>query len=129
MPIEYEIDHEQRLVEARGRGTLTHEDVFGYQREIWSRAEVAGYDELVDMSGVEAIDLPSVEEIRNLAGLSAAMDSGGSTSRLAIVAPDDYAFALGRMYETYRALDSRSTKQVAVFRSRKDAMAFLRPAP
>ena len=128
MPIEYEIDHEQRLVKARGRGTLTHEDVFGYQREIWSRAEVAGYDELVDMSGVEAIDLPSVEEIRNLAGLSATMDSGGSTSRLAIVAPDDYAFALGRMYETYRALDSRSTKQVAVFRSRKDAMAFLRPA-
>jgi hypothetical protein len=34
MPIESEIDHERRLVTARGRGTLTHEDVFGYQRDV-----------------------------------------------------------------------------------------------
>ena len=37
MPIEYWIDHERRLVMAKGHGTLTHEDVLGYQRDIRSR--------------------------------------------------------------------------------------------
>ncbi len=30
MPIDYVIDHEQRLVMAKEHGTLTHEDVTGY---------------------------------------------------------------------------------------------------
>jgi hypothetical protein len=50
VPIDYLINHERRVVLARCRGVLTDEDVFGYQHEVWSRPEVAGYDELVDMS-------------------------------------------------------------------------------
>jgi hypothetical protein len=48
MPIAYCIDHERRLVMAKGYGTLTHEDVLGYQRDIRSHPELAGYDELMD---------------------------------------------------------------------------------
>ena len=128
MSIESEIDHERRLVTARGRGTLTHEDVFEYQREVWSRADVAGYDELVDLSDIDRIDLPSTGEVRNLATLAASMDPKGSRSKLAIVARDDFAFGLGRMYETYRGLDPRSTKEVRVFRTVPEALAYLRPA-
>jgi hypothetical protein len=128
MSIESEIDHERRLVTARGRGTLTHEDVFGYQREVWSRADVAGYDELVDLSGIDRIDQPSTGEVRSLATLAASMDPKGSRSKLAIVARDDFAFGLGRMYETYRGLDPRSTKEVRVFRTVPEALAYLRPA-
>ncbi len=47
MPIEYLIDHERRLVMAKGQGTLTDEDVFGFQRDVWSRPEVNGCNELV----------------------------------------------------------------------------------
>jgi hypothetical protein len=43
------------------------------------------------------------------------------------VAPGDYAFGLGRMYESYRRMEGRSTKQVGVFRSLAEAMAFLEP--
>jgi hypothetical protein len=125
MPIEYYIDHEQRLVMAKGHGILTHEDIFEYQRGVWSIPELAGYDELMDMSHVEHITLPSTERIRELARLSAEMDARTSTSRFAIVAPTDLAFGLGRMYATYRSLDDRSTKQVSVFRSREAALAFL----
>ena len=57
MPIVHRIDHERRLVVAEGRGIVTDQDVFGYQRDVWSRPEVAGYDELVDMSEVEDIAL------------------------------------------------------------------------
>jgi hypothetical protein len=125
MPIEHTIDYERRLVIARGRGILTDRDVFDYQRGVWSRPEVAGYDELVDMSGIEGIDLPSIERVRELAQLSAAMDEGAPPSRLAIVAPKDYAFALGRLYEAYRGLDQRSRKHVSVFRTVEDALAWL----
>jgi len=125
MPIEYTIDPARRLVLARGHGTLTHQDVFGYQREVWSRPEVAGYDELMDMSAVEHIALPSTDQVRQLAQLSASMDSPSHASRFAIVAPRHLAFGLGRMYEAYRSLEERSTKEVSVFRSMEEALAFL----
>jgi len=125
MPIEHEIDHKRRLVIARGRGVLTNRDVFEYQHSVWSSPEVAGYDELVDMTGVERIDLSSIESVRELAQTSAAMDKDNPPSRLAIVAPKDYAFALGRLYETHRGLDERSRKTVSVFRHIGEAMAWL----
>lgn len=125
MPIEYTIDHGRRLVMATGRGTLTSDDIFNYQQQVWSLPEVSGYDELMDMTNVERIDLRSVDRIKRLAELSASMDPAAVQSKFAIVAPGDYAFGLGRMYESYRRLEGRSTKQVGVFRSMEEAQAFL----
>ena len=125
MPIEYQIVHERRLVMAQGRGTLTGLDVFGYQRNVWSLPKVAGYDELIDMTQVEDIALPSTQRVRELARLSAEMDARSTTSRFAIVAPSEFAFGLGRLYEIFRSLDDRSTKHVGVFRSLDEALAFL----
>jgi hypothetical protein len=125
MPIEFRIHHDRRLVHAEGHGTLTDREIFEYQREVWSRPDVAGYDELIDMSAVEHIAAPSSERIRELAALSAAMDAPQSESKFVIVAPEDLAFGLGRMYETYRGLNQGSKKQVSVFRSLADALAFL----
>jgi hypothetical protein len=67
MPIEYRIDSERRIVIARGYGTFTHADVLRYQRDVWSRPELAGYDELVDMSHVELIALSSTGRLREVA--------------------------------------------------------------
>jgi len=50
MPLAHRIDHRPRLVIARASGTLTDEEVFAYQKDVWSRPDVAGYDELVDMT-------------------------------------------------------------------------------
>jgi hypothetical protein len=125
MPIEYLIDHDRKLVLAKARGTVTDQDVFGYQREVWSRDDVAGYDELVDMSEVEHIALPSVDRVRELASLSVHMDAPSLSSKLAIIAPQDVAFGLGRMFATYREMGAQSTKQVEVFRSLGEALAFL----
>jgi hypothetical protein len=125
MPIEHEIDHKRRLVIAKGRGVFTDSDVFEYQRGVWSRPELAGYDELIDMTAVGEIDVPSFQRVRDLAQVSAAMDGDAVPSRLAIVAPQDFAFALGRLYEAHRGLDKRSRKTVSVFRSIGDALAWL----
>jgi len=99
--------------------------VFGYQRDVWSLPGVAGYDELVDMTQVENIALPSTEQVRTLASLSADMDVPSKKSRFAIVAPTEFAFGLGRLYEILRSLNDRHTKEVRVFRSLDEAKAFL----
>jgi hypothetical protein len=127
MPIDYYIDHGRRLVVARGRGVFTDADAFGYQREVWSRPEVAGYDELVDMTAVEEIatPVPAGPRIQQLAGVAAAQDPPTSAGKFAIVAPGPLAFGLAREYKTYRELDARTKKQVEVFRSIAEALSFL----
>jgi hypothetical protein len=121
----YEIDHTHRIVRVKAEALLTAEEMFAYQREVWSRLDVAGYDELIDVSGVERIVGPSPTRIAELADLSARMDSQASPSRLAIVVPDDFAFGLGRMYQAYRATNPSSRKEVAVFRSPVEAVRWL----
>jgi len=124
MPLDYHIDHARRLVVATGRGIVTEQDVFAYQREVWSRPDVTGYDELVDMRGVEHIVLPTSASIQELAALSANMDTA-IRSKFAIVAPENLANALGRIYGAYRWLDDRSTKRVDVFRTLDEALVWL----
>src|SRR5262245_21607011 len=118
MPLEHRIDHRRRLVLTRATGTLTGPEMFAYQREVWSRPDVAGYDELVDMTDVEHVAFESVERLTALASVSASMDAGAPATRFAIVAPRDFEFALGRMYSSHREVESRSTKRLAVFRTR-----------
>jgi len=125
MPIAYRVDHGARVVVAAGHGLLTDTDVFGYQREAWSRSDVAGYNELIDMTHVDQIALPSADRIRDLAQLSAEMDDPKTLTRLAVVVTDNFAFGLGRMLQAYRELDRRSTKEIGIFRTMEEALAFL----
>lgn len=125
MSIDYSIDRMRRIVFARGRGVFTHRDVFDYQREVWSRPDVAGFHELVDMTDVQEIEQPSAQRMQDLADLSAATDPPTAETKFAIVAADDLAFGLGRMYEAYRGMNTRSTKKVAVFRTLAEAMQWL----
>jgi hypothetical protein len=104
---------------------LTDQDVFDYQQQVWSAPGVAGFNELVDMTEVEEIVPPPSDRVRALANVSAEMDPPDHPSRFAIVASQDLAFGLGRMYGAYRELSPRSTKQVAVFRTRKAALNWL----
>lgn len=125
MPIIYKIDHTRRLVVTAGYGIFSDSDVFGYQQDVWSRPDVIGYNELVDMTAVKHIALPSVGRIRQLAELGAQMDAPALKSKFAIIAPDDIAFGLGRMFANQRSLDGRSTKEVEVFRTAAEAFVYL----
>jgi len=110
---------------ATGQGTVTDEDIFAYQTTVWSRPEVAGFDELADFRAVDHIAFESTARMRELAALSAKMDHPSTASKLAIVAPQDIAFGLGRMYEAFREMDASTTKQVEVFRQLEEALAYL----
>jgi len=125
MPIDYRIDHEERVVLAQGHGAVSAADLFAYQREVWSRPDVVGFSELMDMTDAQEVVEPSAEGIHALAELSAAMDPPAGGGRFAIVAPQNLTFGLGRMYQAYRELSGRGTKQVAVFRSMAEALRWL----
>jgi hypothetical protein len=125
MPIEYRVDPDRRLVVAEGHGTVSFEEITQYQRDLWARSDLAGYDELMDMTDVQAALQPTPARMKELAELAATMDSAHGRSRFAIVAPQHEFFGLGRMYEAYRGMASRSTRQVAVFRDRAQAMLWL----
>ena len=129
MPIVTRVDHGRRLVISKASGTLQDQDVFRYQRTIFGRPDVPGYDELVDMTEVEKIALPSAARARELAVLSASMDrphpSAGRPSRFAIVAPDEIAAAIGKMYQAFREMQPGSIKEVAVFRTMAEAKTHL----
>ena len=125
MPIEYQIEHDRRLVSARAIGNLTAEDIFNYQREVWSLPEARGYNELIDMSNVEEIVSPTEEKLVELAKISATMDDRKIATKFAIVASAPFAYGMGQLYEAYRNINPRSTKVVQVFRSMKDAMEWI----
>jgi hypothetical protein len=125
MSIEYHIDHGRRLVLVNASGKLTPEDFFNYQRNVWSLPEVRGFNELVDMSKVEEILSPTFERISELAKLSANMDDNTISTKFAIVAPDTFAYGMGRLYEVFRNVNPRSTKKVRVFRSMQEAIDWI----
>jgi hypothetical protein len=125
MPIAYRIDRDRRLVVAAAYGTVTDADVFGYQRDVWSRPDVAGFNELVDMTHAGNIATPGAGRVRDLASLAGSMDAKTRPSRFAIVAPSDVAFGMGRMFQSFRHLAAEGTKEVSVFRTMAEAIAFL----
>ncbi len=125
MPLEYRIDRERRVVFATATRILSVEDVFAYQREVWSRSDLAGFDEVVDLSPAEELVLASSDRVRALAELAAAMEVPGASSRLAIVAPQDLAYGFARMFETYRTMDQGGAKVMSVFRSMQAALDWL----
>jgi hypothetical protein len=127
MPVDYYIDHAHRLVVAHYKGIFSTSDVTRYQLEVRSQPEVAGFDELVDLTGVEeiAVHIPVGPDFEELASLAAVHDPPGSMAKLAIVAPTALAFGLASAYKTFRELDPHNRKQVGVFRTMDEALSFL----
>jgi hypothetical protein len=125
MPITYAIDRPRRIVYASASGVLTPQDLFTYQNEVWSAPELRGYDECVDMLAVTDIEAATGSNMKALAELSARMDDPSAQSKFAIIAHEDLHYGLARMYEAYRSMQPKSTRTLAIFRTRKAALRWL----
>jgi hypothetical protein len=53
------------------------------------------------------------------------MDDRAIATKFAIVASDTFAYGMGQIYEAYRNPNPRSSKEVRVFRSMKDALDWI----
>lgn len=125
MPLEYRIDRDRRVVFATATRTLSDQEIFAYQREVWSDEGLTGYDEVVDLGPVEDLVVSSGDRVRAFAELASAMDVPGVRSRLVIVAPSDLTYGFARMFETYRGMSRSRQKTVSVFRSMQAALDWL----
>jgi hypothetical protein len=125
MPLVFRIDHEARVIVVAGFGVLTDDEFFNHHRRLITLDETIGYDELIDLTHITRIALPSADRVRELAAEAAGSDERRGASKLAVVAPSDFAYALGRMFQTTRGLDARSTRDVGVFRSMEEGLEFL----
>jgi len=74
MPLRIRVFAEQHLVLATGHGKVTDDDIFRYQHEFWTRRDVAGFDEIVDMTQADEFDIPTPERLQELAEVSAGLD-------------------------------------------------------
>jgi hypothetical protein len=127
VPIEYTIDRARRIVMVSGKGILTFQEMTEYQRQVWTRTDLAGYNELADMNHVTEILDDTIKNVEELARISCAMDASIGPTKLAIVASTDFHYGMGRMYKVFRVGHPGCTKEVEVFRAYEDAIRWLSP--
>jgi len=125
MPVSYTVDHEQRRIVALAAGTVGEQNLIDYQKDIGRRPELAGYNEIFDVTQVDSLLDINFTGLKRVADLAASMDGSGPPPRLAIVANRDMIFGLGRMYEAFREAAPQANKKVAVFHSRQEAEEWL----
>jgi hypothetical protein len=125
MPIDYRIDHEKRLVLACSFGKLTDDEILAYQQDVWSRIDVAGYNEMVDLTAVEEFDTLSASKMREIAALGASLDLKDETAKTAMIASPGLNYGISRMYEVFRQLEPATTRTVRTFVSREEALRWL----
>ena len=125
MPITYQADPGKRRIVAEASGAIGEQELFAYQKDVGTRPEWAGLDELFDVSHVDSLLDLRIDNLKALAHFAAGMDRPGQPSKFAIVAPQDLFFGLGRMYESLRESAPHATRQVAAFRTRAEAERWL----
>jgi hypothetical protein len=115
-------DAERNVLFVSFEGLISDEDLVKYaQRIATSPAIPPGHGELVDLRRVEVGEVHS-HTLRRIAELFAGADRTPERSRVAIVASDDVAYGLSRMYQAFR---SESPLDLRVFRAMNEARAWL----
>ncbi|MGD9611902.1 MAG: hypothetical protein AB7V22_03285 [Kiritimatiellia bacterium] len=125
MPISYQADPGKRRIVAEASGAIGQQDLFAYQKDVGTRPEWAGLDEIFDVSHVDSLLDIHIDNLKALAQYAAGMDRPEQPTKFAIVAPQDLYFGLGRMYESLRESVPHATRQVAAFRTRAEAERWL----
>lgn len=120
--IRFRVDAVHRVRIAEFRGTVDDDELLGsYARLV----EEPGYDptlhDMVDMRGVDRLDV-SAATLRRLVEMFAPIEPRDPPTRLAIVAPKDHIYGLGRMYEM---LSNDTPEDIRVFREYAPAAKWL----
>jgi len=124
--VEYELSVESggRLVRVTWGGRVTDAGLAHYLRSVQQDPALGDHHELLDCRPVSEVHVTN-EGLRELARLAAATDVPGAVGRVAIVADAPLSFGLARMYQSFREVSDRSTREVGVFRTLEEARSFL----
>ena len=122
MPMTYSIDASQSLVRAVGSGVLTDDDVMSHRKALTADpAFTANMREISDIRSVTEFQVTPAG-VRIMVAADVKMVSSGGMHKLAIVAEENVAYGMSRMYQT---LGEPNIRSVGVFRNYKDAEEWL----
>ena len=128
MPASHYIDEENKIIFTDWHGEPNDSDLVdalnNYLRDIKSKPELDGFNELVDFSEAKGLKL-SINALIVLGKIASKFDKP-IKNKLAIVVTSSLAYGLARMYGIYRNYNPQSNKEVHVFRSKTDAMAWIK---
>ena len=119
-----EIDTERLRVVTTWGSIVTDAALMDYQKSVWSNPAVRGFDELIDFRGLEKVEV-TTEGLEAVAYAAADMDDPNEPSRFAIVIGDSLSFGLSRMYEAFREMHEKSSRQIMIFNDPKEALTWL----
>ena len=122
MPMTYTIDAAQRLVRAVGTGVLTDDDVMAHRHAMTSDPQFTPeMRELSDIRQVTAFQVTPAG-VRIMVASDVKMTANGGMHKLAIIAEENVAYGMSRMYQT---LGEPNIRVVGVFRSYEEAVEWL----
>ena len=128
MAAHHHIDIENCLILTIWEGEVIDLDVIAalkkYQKEIQSRSDLSGYNEMLDFSKAAEIKL-TVEGIKSIGQLASITDKKDINTKLAIVVNSNLVFGLARMYAAYRSLSSNANKEICVYKDESEAFKWL----
>lgn len=124
MPFEIEVDHEKRRTHCRFTGKLTGGLVAEYQVVIREQSGIGGYDEVVDFLGVTGSNIKA-GDVDSSVNRAVAMDTDRRPGRFAMVAPNNLAYGMSRMYQSKRAISQDISREMRVFSDLGEAMCWL----
>ena len=119
-----EIDKEHSRVLTTWGPVVTDAALMDYQKSVWSDPAVRGFDELIDFRGLDKIEV-TTEGLEAVAHAAAGMDEQIEPSRFAIVIRDTLSFGLSRMYEAFREMHAKSSRQIMIFHHLEEAIGWL----
>ena len=102
MPSTCQIDAKNKLVLATPNGTLTRMDLQSYARMVLGDSGVrTGFDELLDLSGIERVDITE-SEVADALGLLTRFELQRQRTKTAIVSSDRNLDAVAGLVELLR---------------------------
>ena len=123
MPIDYDIEEEQKLVIARGSGIVVANEILKHMDELAADERyVAPMKKLVDYSLVEHLRL-SEEDAWQIVRKRTELSDRFRDERTAFISPDDATFAATRVHESLMNMTEANT--VVVCRTFEDAVRWL----
>ena len=120
MPLTYSISEPENLILVRPTGTVTSPEVLEFIEELLSDPALKpGMKILSDHTEVKRV-MPGTELREIAVRARQLMDRG--IARIALVAPNDFLYGIGRMFVSYSEF---TNVKVEVFREKEDARRWL----
>jgi len=122
MPMTYTIDTAKNVVRAIGSGVLTDDDVMAHRRRLTVDPEFS--PQMCEISDIRRVTEFQVTPggVRIVVAADVKMLAAGGMHKLAVVADENVAYGMSRMYQT---LDEPNIRSVGVFRRLEEAEEWL----